>query len=268
MARSTFYYNLRPKEDKYALIRRRIGELFEAHKGYYGSRRITLSLQSEGIKINHKTVERLMREEGLHGKQHRRKYRSYRGLVGKIAPNVINRDFYASMPYQKLATDVTQLAIGDRKVYLSPIMDMFNGEIISYTICEHPDLTMVTQMLQQTICRLPKTEGVILHSDQGWHYQHRGYQHILQVNGMIQSMSRKGNCLDNAMMENFFGRLKTELVYGNRFENVEDFRRKCSQYIDYYNNQRIKLRLKMSPKAYRELSIKQKNNIYKIENLI
>ena len=130
MARSTFYYNLRPKEDKYALIRRRIGELFEAHKGYYGSRRITLSLQSEGIKINHKTFERLMREEGLLGKQHRRKYRSYRGLVGKIAPNVINRDFYASMPYQKLATDVSQLAIGDRKVYLSPIMDMFNGEII------------------------------------------------------------------------------------------------------------------------------------------
>lgn len=264
MARSTFYYHMKDREDKYVSIRKRIAELFTHHRGCYGSRRITLCLQCEGEKIHHKTVERLMREMGLQAKQTRRTYRSYRGEIGAIAPNVVNRDFNADRPYEKLATDVTQVSIGDRKVYLSPLMDMYNGEIISYTISEHPDLSMVMQMLHQAIVRLPKRKCIILHSDQGWHYQHWRYQQFLHAHGIIQSMSRKGNCLDNAMMENFFGRLKTEMVYGNKFADVGDFKRQCEPYIDYYNNERIKLRLKMSPVEYRLLYSKQYDENNKI----
>jgi len=254
MARSTFYYHLRnrKKEDKYKEVKETIYTIFHKHKGRYGYRRITQELRNSGLLINHKTVKKLMDELGLKSEVRKVKYHSYKGEVGKTAPNVINRDFVAERPYQKLATDVTQMTIGGCKIYLSPILDMCNGEILSYVITETPNIRMVTNMLNQMYERIDLPEGVILHSDQGWQYQHVAYQNNLKKHGIIQSMSRKGNCLDNAMMENFFGQMKSELLYPGNYTSVEVFKKDLIEYIEYYNNERIKLRLKgMSPVQYR-----------------
>ena len=255
MARSTFYYHLKnskKKKDKYKEEKDMIYAIFHKHKGRYGYRRITLELRNRNRLINHKTVKKLMDELGLKSEVRKVKYRSYKGDVGKTAPNIIDRDFVADRPYQKLATDVTQATIGGRKIYLSPILDMCDGEIISYTITEAPNLEMVMSMLNQMYERIDLPEGVILHSDQGWHYQHAAYQNSLKKHGIIQSMSRKGNCLDNAMMENFFGLMKSELLYPGKYTSAEVFKKDLVEYIEYYNNERIKLRLKgMSPVQYR-----------------
>ena len=195
-----------------------------------------------------------MNQMELRAKRRRLKYRSYKGEIGKIAPNVLDRDFSTTAPEQKWTTDVTEVKIKDRKIYLSPILDMFNGEIISYKISYHPDLKMVTDMLRKAFRKHPDLNGLIFHSDQGWHYQHMKYQHMLKERGIIQSMSRKGNCLDNSMMENFFGLMKNELLYLQEWDSVEQFTKELVKYIRYYNNDRIKLRLNgKSPVQYRAL---------------
>lgn len=254
MACATFYYHVKRlcTADKYADIRRQIVSIFHAHKGRYGSRRILLELRNRGITVNHKTVEKLMHECGIKCRVRAVRYRSYKGEVGKIAPNVLQRDFKAVRPNQKWATDVTQISIGGEKRYLSPVMDLFNGEIIAYTVSEHPDLKQVTDMLEQAFKKVKDTEGLILHSDQGSHYQHARYQYILKQHKVIQSMSYKGNCLDNAVMENFFGIMKSELLYLHKFESMELFAQELHKYIRYYNVERIKGKLKgMSPVKYR-----------------
>ena len=193
-----------------------------------------------------------MREENLKNVRKRSKYRSYKGEIGKVAPNILNRDFTTTGPDQKWATDVTQINIGMDKCYLSPVLDMYNGEIVSYTISDHPDLKMVIDMLGKAFAKGRTRRGLILHSDQGWQYQHAIYQKSLRDHEIIQSMSRKGNCLDNAMMENFFGIMKSELLYPNPFRDMNHFKAELRKYIEYYNNDRIKLRLKgMSPVQYR-----------------
>ena len=222
------------------------------NRGRYGYRRIMAQLRNEGFSINHKTVYRIMKEENLKNVRKRNKYRSYKGEVGKTAPNILNRDFGTTGPNRKWTTDVTQINIGMEKCYLSPILDMYNGEIVSYTISDHPDLKMVMDMLEKAYAKGHTWKRLILHSDQGWHYQHRSYQKSLQDHKIVQSMSRKGNCLDNAMMENFFGIMKSELLYPNTFNDMDHFKRELRKYIEYYNNDRIKLRLKgMSPVQYR-----------------
>jgi putative transposase len=250
MARSVFYYHLSHIDDTdgYDELRDRIKALYDENRGRYGYRRICLALRNEGKGVNHKTVQRLMRQLGLKARCKKRHYHSYKGEVGKIAPNILDRDFKADGPNQKWATDVTQVCINDRKLYLSPILDMYNGEIVSYSISSSPNLQMVAAMLKKAFRKYDDTDGVVMHSDQGWHYQHKVYQKMLKDRGIIQSMSRKGNCLDNAMMENFFGLMKNELLYVNHFETMEDFERELKKYIWWYNNKRIKLRLKgMSP---------------------
>ena len=195
-----------------------------------------------------------MQEMHLKSVVRRVRYRSYKGEVGRVAPNVLQRDFAVTAPYRKWATDVTEFKIGDRKAYLSPILDMFNGEIISYTISDSPDLRMVMNMVNSAIRKVRPQEGLVLHSDQGWHYQHIQYQMALKRNGIVQSMSRKGNCLVNAMMENFFGIMKSELLYLQEFKDMDLFKQELRKYIHYYNNDRIKLRLKVkSPVLYRTL---------------
>ena len=251
MARATYYYNIKVRIDKYADLRKEIARIFEKNKGRYGYRRVYLQLREEGYDINHKTVAKLMNEMGLYARKPKLRYHSYKGEVGKIAPNVLQRDFDADAPNRKWTTDVTQVDIRGKKCYLSPILDMWNGEVISYVISDHPDLKMVTDMLQKAFRKHQNLGDLIMHSDQGWHYQHTRYQYLLREHGIIQSMSRKGNCLDNAMMENFFGLMKNELLYPNRWENIEDFKIALKQYIRYYNNERIKLKLKMSPVQYR-----------------
>ena len=231
-----------------------IYSIFHKHKGRYGYRRITLELRNSDCLINHKTVKKLMDELELKSEVRKVRYRSYKGEVGKTAPNIIDRDFVAEKPYQKLATDVTQITVGGRKIFLSPILDMCNGEILSYAITEAPNLEMVMNMLNQMYERITLSEGVVLHSDQGWHYQHKAYQNSLKKHGIIQSMSRKGNCLDNAMMENFFGLMKSELLYPGKYTSADTFIKDLAEYIEYYNNERIKLRLNgMSPVQYRKM---------------
>ena len=255
MARSTFYYHLKhsKEKDKYKELKEMIYTIFHKHKGRYGYRRITLELRNEGCLINHKTVKKLMDELELKSEVRKVKYHSYKGEVGKTAPNIIDRDFAVDRPYQKLATDVTQVTIEGR-AYLSPILDMCNGEILAYTITQVPNMEMVLSMLNQMYEHIKLPEGVVLHSDQGWHYQHAAYQNSLKKHGIIQSMSRKGNCLDNAMMENFFGLMKSELLYPGKYTSMKVFIKDLKEYIEYYNNERIKLRLKgMSPVQYRKM---------------
>ena len=195
-----------------------------------------------------------MVEMGLRGKRKKVKYKSYKGEIGKIAPNVINRDFVATAPNLKWTTDVTEVKIKDKKIYLSPILDMFNGEIISYSISYSPNQYMVMSMLEKAFKKTHIPAGLILHSDQGVHYQHQRYQEALIDKQIVQSMSRKGNCLDNAMMENFFGLMKSELLYLQEWDSVEQFAMELKKYIRYYNNDRIKLRLNgKSPVQYRAL---------------
>lgn len=256
MARSTYYYHSKNFEhpDVYADVRVKIREIFKKHRQRYGYRRITDELRNEGTLVNHKTVYKLMAQVGLKAKRKKKHYHSYKGEVGKIAPNVLGRDFKTDKPYKKWATDITQVNIHDNKIYLSPILDMYNGEIVSYDISDRPSLRMVLNTVERAVKKVDLKEGLVLHSDQGWHYQHKKYQKLLLDNHIIQSMSRKGNCLDNAMMENFFGIMKTELLYLQEWTSVDQFEKALRDYIHYYNYDRIKLRLKgKSPVQYRTL---------------
>ena len=269
MARSTFYYRIGERLDKHAALSEQIRGIYSKHKGRYGYRRVWQTLRVAGLVINRKTVARLMRKMSLFGITPKRHYRSYKGDVGKIAPNVLNRDFAAAGPYKKLTTDISQFVIGDRKLYLSPVLDMWNGEIISYTISHSPNLALVMKMLKKAFRRIGDTSGTMMHSDQGWHYQHAHYQWALREHGITQSMSRKGNCLDNSVMENFFGLLKNEFYYVNHFDDEQTFQKGLADYIKYYNNDRIKLRLNMSPVQYRQtymnnmsMNMHTTNNIY------
>ena len=191
--------------DKYLELKDVIKLIFHENKGRYGYRRITMELRNRGYHINHKTVQKLMKQCDLKCEIRRRKYRSYKGEVGKIAPNELRRNFKADKPNQKWATDVTEFSVQNEKVYLSPIIDLYNGEIISYNLSLRPTFHQTMDMLDKAFEKIPNGTGLILHSDQGWQYQMKRYQTRLKEKGIIQSMSRKGNCLDNAVMENFFG---------------------------------------------------------------
>ena len=252
MARSTFYYNHRPKPDKWAVERQRIVELYHQNKGRYGYRRLAMAMRNEGYVISGKTVRKLMAEAGVKCEVRMRKYKSYKGEVGKIAPNLLERNFKAEAPHKRMVTDVTEFHLFGTKIYLSPVLDLYNSELIFYTIYRHPVLDMVKDMINGTISVIGSNTNAILHSDQGFHYQHKDYQKLLKDNHIIQSMSRKGNCLDNAVMENFFGLLKSELLYLRKFESLEQFLEELEDYLEYYNTVRIKAKLNgMSPVQYR-----------------
>ena len=238
--------------EKYVEEKDIIKQIFHENKGRYGYRRVTMEMHNRGYYINHKTVRKLMLELGLKCEIRKRKYRSYKGEIGRIADNKLNRDFKAEKPNQKWVTDVTEFRVGEQKVYLSPILDLFNGEIISYNISVRPDFGQIMDMLNKAFDKTNDCEGLILHSDQGWQYQMKRYQYLLSEKGIVQSMSRKGNCLDNSVMENFFGLLKTEMYYKHKFNSVEHLKKEIEEYIDYYNNRRIKSKLKgLSPVQYR-----------------
>lgn len=254
LARSTYYYYLKHQNtDKYGKEKEEILDIFNDNKGRYGYRRILIAMRNKGYVINHKTVLKLMNSLGLKGKQRKNdQYHSYKGTVGKVADNLLKRDFYAEKPFEKLTTDVTQFNISDSKVYLSPVLDLFNNEVVSYAVSMSPNLEQIREMLNGLFEKLPADAKPIFHSDQGWQYQHAEYQRLLSEHNITQSMSRKGNCMDNGAMENFFGRLKVEMFYGERFESVNAFIDELKKYIHYYNNERISLKLKgMSPVQYR-----------------
>ena len=251
LPRSTFYYHSKrnKQEDKYAQAKAEIAAIYHENKGRYGYRRITDELHNRGILLNHKTVQRLTKELGLICRVRMKKYRSYKGEKGTTADNILAREFLAEKPNQKWVTDVTEFRLFGQKLYLSPILDLYSGDIVTYTLSRTPNLAMVTTMLEQAFAKIPDNTNLLLHSDQGWHYRHRQYIEMLQDKGIRQSMSRRGNCYDNAVMENFFGHLKSELLYLQEFESMEHFKQELIEYIDYYNNRRIKARLKGLPPA-------------------
>ena len=251
LPKATFYYHLKnqDKQDKYAQAKAEITAIFHENKGRYGYRRVTDELQNREIHLNHKTVQRLMKELGLVCRVRMKKYRSYKGEQGKVADNELNREFRAEKPNQKWVTDVTEFRLFGQKLYLSPILDLCSGDIVTYTLSDSPNLLMVTTMLEQAFEKIPDNTNLLLHSDQGWHYRHKQYVKMLADKGVKQSMSRKGNCYDNSVMENFFGHLKSELLYLQEFESMEHFKHELIDYIDYYNNKRIKARLKGLPPA-------------------
>lgn len=215
-----------------------------------------MELHNRGYLINHKTVHKLMKQLNIKCMVRIKKYKSYRGTIGKIAPNILLRNFEANKPNQKWVTDVTEFSLFGEKLYLSPILDLYNGEIVSYNISPRPTFQQTIDMLKKAFDKIPDNLGLILHSDQGWQYQMKNYQSMLIKKGIQQSMSRKGNCLDNSVIENFFGILKSELLYLQTFDSLEDFTRELEEYIDYYNNHRIKAKLKgLSPVQYRIQSI-------------
>ena len=251
LPKATFYYHCKNQEkvDKYARAKAEITVIFHGNKGRYGYRRVTDELRNRGVLLNHKTVQRLMKELGLVCRVRMKKYRSYKGEQGKVVANELNREFCAEKPNQKWVTDVTEFRLFGQKLYLSPILDLCSGDIVTYTISDSPNLLMVTTMLEQAFSKIPDNTGLLLHSDQGWHYQHKQYRKMLEEKGVKQSMSRKGNCYDNSVMENFFGHLKSELLYLQEFNSVEHFKAELIDYIDYYNNRRIKAKLKGLPPA-------------------
>ncbi|WP_269789042.1 IS3 family transposase [Streptococcus mitis] len=261
LARSTYYYHLKQldKPDKDQELKAEIQSIFIEHKGNYGYRRIHLELRNRGYLVNHKRVQRLMKVLNLQAKmRQKRKYSSHKGDVGKKAENLIQRQFEGSKTMEKCYTDVTEFAIpaSTQKLYLSPVLDGFNSEIIAYNLSTSPNLEQVKTMLEQAFTE-KHYENTILHSDQGWQYQHDSYHRFLESKGIQASMSRKGNSPDNGMMESFFGILKSEMFYGyeKSFESLNQLEQAIVDYIDYYNNKRIKVKLKgLSPVQYRTKS--------------
>ena len=254
LPRSTFYYHVRRPAvpDRYLSVRSLVLRIYHQHKGRYGYRRIRLACRNEGILLSGKTVRKLMRELGISSLIRVKKYRSYRGEQGRVCDNLLKRQFDAEQPNQKWVTDVTEFNVNGKKLYLSPIMDLYNGEIIAYNLASQPLSSMVKTMLSDALKVLAAGEHPCLHSDQGWQYQMPRWQRWLKDNGIIQSMSGRGNCLDNAAMESFFGTLKSECYYLNEYKNVDELRRDVTEYIDYYNHLRIKEKLGgLSPVQYR-----------------
>ncbi len=252
--RSTYYDIVKKmnQPDPNAELKVEIQAIYEEHEGRYGYRRIRDELANRGQKVNHKKVQRIMKELGLKCLVRMKKYKSYKGTVGKIAPNILDRNFTAEAPNEKWVTDITEFKLFGEKLYLSPVLDLFNGEIITYTIGSRPTFSLVSDMLEMALERLTEDHQLLIHSDQGWHYQMKQYRHSLETRGVAQSMSRKGNCYDNSVMENFFGIMKSEFLYLKEFKNIEQFKRELEKYINYYNTKRIKAKLKgMSPIQYR-----------------
>ena len=221
-----------------------------------GYRQVAMALRSEqGLCMSGKTVLKLMREEGLICRIRRKRYNSYRGEEGKVAKNILNRNFKAKEPMKKLVTDVTEFKIAGAKAYLSPVMDLYNNEIVAWSVARNANMAQAMKMLDYLEPYVQ--EPALLHSDQGWQYQQLSFQKRLKKMRITQSMSRKATCLDNACTEDFFGHLKDEFFRGQKFTSFDDFKDRLDSYIVYWNTQRYQVCLKgMTPVQYRGHSIR------------
>lgn len=247
-------------------------EIFYTHKERYGYRRVALELRNMGYVVNHKKVKRLMSVMGLYAKTPRAKYKSYKGDMNGTVKNLLldkvideenhrtyyKRNFNTTGCNEIWSTDVSEFHIAAGKLYLSPIMDLHNREIVSFNISTSPNFEQIKDMLSKVFDKYDKLDNLIFYSDQGWQYQMQPYHKMLEEKGIQQSMSRKGNCLDNSPMENFFGKMKNEMFYGYEytFETLENLKIAMEEYIEYYNTQRITEKLKgLTPVQYRNQSL-------------
>ena len=255
LARSTFFYHQAKLNgpDPRASLKAAITEVFKKNHGRYGHRRIHIELHKQGWTVAKKTVLKLMRSLRLVCKvRSRKRYNSYQGEQGVVAPNLLKRQFEADAPNQKWVTDVTEFSVGDRKLYLSPIMDLFDRQIISYAIGTSPNLELANDSLRGALATLRDGQKPLVHSDQGFQYQHASWRTLLKNAGAVQSMSRKANCYDNAVMESFFGHLKEELFHRVRFLSIDALATALHEYLHWYNTERISTKLQgLSPVQYR-----------------
>lgn len=258
LAKSVFYYHQHAsgRADKNAVLKVLIAEKHNPIKNVFvGYRTVTLALRRDGLTINAKKVYRCMRELGLAGKRKgkTKRYSSFSKNSANKAPNILEQDFAAMSPGKKLSTDITEMKVGKQKLYFSPLIDLHNSEVLSFSLGLSPNMHLISNMLNQKIKnQLKKYKGAILHTDQGCQYQHRQYTNQLKDLGIARSMSRKGNCYDNAQIESFFSTFKHELYYTKKWECVAQLTQAITRYISYYNNDRIIHRLKMSPTEYRK----------------
>lgn len=259
MPRSTFFYHQKRlnKPDKHAALKAAIRESFERNKHRYGYRRVLLDLRNQGWVVNHKLVYKLMYEMGLRAKiRQRRPYVSYTGTISHIADNTLDRRFTPDKPNTVFVSDVTEFRVAGRKVYLSPVMDLFDRSIVAHTVATSPSTALTTDSLSKAIAACAPEPGWMMHTDQGFQYQHSSWRNLIGDNGGVQSMSRKANCYDNAVMENFFGHLKTEMYHGEVFDTVAEFNQAIDEYIGWYNTERVQQRLKgLTPMQYRNQTL-------------
>ena len=256
LARSTFYYQCQvtQRSDQQSAMKHRIRVVYDEHKGCYGYRRITAALcNSMAQPVNHKCVQRLMQKMGLRAViRAKKRSRHVPGISDAHVPNVLERDFCAAAPNHKWVTDVTEFNVNGHKLYLSACMDLYNGEIVAYQMARRPVFELVSSTLRAALSRTACTAQLIVHSDQGWHYKMQPYRAMLAQRGVKQSMSRKGNCFDNAAMESFFGTLKAEYFHLAAPSSIDALEAGVHDYVKYYNHERIKLRLNgLSPVQYR-----------------
>lgn len=257
LAKSSYYYQEKAihAEDKYLELRKKIIQLFHDNRDIFGYRKIHMLLRKEGIIVSEKIVRRIMKQEELIVKQrHRLKYNSYKGEVTPAVENVINRDFHADKPNQKWLTEITEFSIKAGKVYLSPLIDCFDGMPVSWTIGTSPNSELANTMLKKAIVTLNPSEKPIVHSDRGCHYRWPEWIKIMEDAGLIRSMSKKGCSPDNSACEGFFGHLKTEMFYGRNWDqySIEEFIQEVDEYMHWYCKDRIKSTLGgLSPLDYR-----------------
>ena len=255
LARSTFFYHQARLQvpDPQEALKAAVTEIFEKNHGRYGHRRVYTELVKQGWTVAKKTVLKLMRSLQLVCKVRRKKRcNSYRGEQGRVAQNLLNREFDADAPNQKWVTDVTEFSVDGRKLYLSPVMDLFDRQIISYSVGISPNLELTNASLREALGCLEHGQQPLVHSDQGFQYQHASWRALLEGVGAVQSMSRKANCYDNAVMENFFGHLKEELFHRVRFISTDALTAALHEYIRWYNTERISTKLEgLSPVQYR-----------------
>jgi putative transposase len=244
-----------PRKAENEVLKEKILECYSKVKGTYGYRRVQAWLRKKyGFRVNKKRVHRLMRELGIQAKIRQKKRYFGQKEVYVISDNHLNREFTAQRPNEKWVTDITYLQNNGHRLYLSAIKDLFDGEIIAYTIGERNDLQLVLDTVKQAVKgkRKKDVKGVLLHSDQGFQYTSRQYNKLLTEYKIKASMSRKGNCLDNASMESFFSHLKAECLYLNKFQTPEEMAEAVRNYITFYNEERIQLKLNgCSPKEFR-----------------
>lgn len=254
LARSTFFYHQArlDRPDPHSELKTAITTTF-AENRRRGHRVVHRELRKSGWRVAKKTVLKLMRELGLVCPiRRRRRYVSYQGEVGKVADNVLARDFTATAPNQKWVTDVTEFRISDRKIYFSPVMDLFDRQIISYAVSASPTLELTTASLREALATLEEGQAPLVHSDQGFQYQHRSWRRLLSNAGARQSMSRKANCHDNAVIESFFGHLKEEMFHHTRYLSIEAFTTALEDYITWFNTSRGHTHCEgLSPVQYR-----------------
>lgn len=259
MARSTHNYVVNhPKKPTRPELQNAVKEIFDRCANGCGHRQIAMCLRAEqGVKIANKTVLKMMKELGLfcnirtESKWH--KYSSYKGTVGKTFKNIIDRDFDAKKPWQKMGTDVTEFKVAGKKAYLAPILDFCTKEIVAWNVSEHPNMTQQLSLLEQLLSKMPNGCSPVLHSDMGWQYQHAGWTEKLKSAGITQSMSRKGNCIDNAATEQLFGHIKDEFYRNQTWSCFADFKSDLDSYISLYNNRRRQVRLNgLTPIEFRE----------------